>query len=201
MTGETCGLILSLLICCCCCPAWGQGLVRIQVLEGEGVVNGAGARSTRPIVAQLTDETGRPLEGVAVSFRLPEEGPGGVFETGLKTDVVITTAEGRAAVHGIRWNRIAGPFQIRITAVKGESRAGTVCSQYISDTPVKSSAVGMRSGKTKWLAMVAVATGGAAAAGIWASKGAASRAPGAVVAPPPVVSTSIGLPTLTVTRP
>jgi hypothetical protein len=175
--------------------------VRIQVLEGEGVVNGAGARSTRPIVAQLTDETGRPLEGVAVSFRLPEEGPGGSFETGMKTDVVITTAEGRAAVHGIRWNRIAGPFQIRITAVKGESRAGAVCSQYISDAPVKSSAIAPGSGKTKWLAMVAVAAGGVAAAGVLAAKGASSRAPGAVAAPPSVVLTSVGMPTLTLTRP
>jgi hypothetical protein len=175
--------------------------VRIQVLEGEGAVNGAGARSTRPIVAQLTDETGRPLEGVAVSFRLPEEGPGGQFETGMKTEVVITTADGRAAVHGIRWNRIAGPFQIRITAVKGESRAGAVCSQYISDTPVKSAAIGNGSGKTKWIAIIAAAAGGAAAAGVLTAKGATSHAPGAVAAPPSVVSTSIGMPTLTVTRP
>jgi hypothetical protein len=117
----------------------------------------------------------------------------------MKTEIVITTADGRAAVHGVRWNSVAGPFQIRITAVKGESRAGTVCSQYISTTPAKSSAASMGSGK-KWLAMVAIATGGAAAAGIWAGKGAAQRAPSAVAAPP-ATPTSIGMPTLTVTRP
>ena len=46
------------------------------------------------IAVQLTDETGRPLEGVAVSFRMPEEGPGGSFESGMKTEIAITAADG-----------------------------------------------------------------------------------------------------------
>ena len=98
-----------------------------------------------------------------MSFRMPEEGPGGTFEGGMKTEIAITAADGRAAVRGIRWNRIAGPFQIRVTAAKGESRAGAICSQYISDTPVAKSPHSSRSGKTKWIALAAIAAGGAAA--------------------------------------
>ena len=33
----------------------------------------------------------------------------------------------------MQWNRTSGPFEIRITAVKGQARAGTVSSQFLSD--------------------------------------------------------------------
>jgi hypothetical protein len=173
------------------------------MIEGDGAVNAAGAKSQRPIAVQLTDETGRPLEGIAVSFRLPEEGPGGAFESGMKTEVVITTAEGRAAVHGIRWNRISGPFQIRITAAKGESRAGFICSQYISDAPLSKPSVSISSGgisRMKWLAVAALAAGGAAAAGMTVARGAVPQP----AAQPPVAAAQpvqIGLPTLSIVRP
>jgi hypothetical protein len=181
-------------------PLFSQTLLRIQMLEGEGVVNAAGSRSQRPIVVQLTDETGRPLEGIAVSFRMPEEGPGGVFESGMKTEVVITTADGRAAVHGIRWNRTSGPFQIRITAAKGESRAGTICSEYISEAPVsRSSFLAPGSQKKKWITILAIAAGGATAAGMAALKSSpqAQTTPIAAGSQP----VQVGLPTLSITRP
>ncbi|HYP04635.1 MAG TPA: hypothetical protein VER03_00240 [Bryobacteraceae bacterium] len=171
------------------------------MLEGEGVVNAAGARSQRPIAVQLTDETGKPLEGIAVSFRLPEEGPGGAFESGMKTEVVITSADGRAAVHGIRWNRTPGPFQIRITAAKGESRAGSICSQYISDSPVGKASVSTRGGggMKKWIAVASIAAGGAVVAGLTVGKTAATQQPGQ----PPAVAQpiQIGTPTISVARP
>jgi hypothetical protein len=180
------------------CPAFSQSLLRIQILEGEGAVNGAGSKSDRPLSVQLTDETGRPLEGVAVSFRMPEEGPGGSFESGMKTEIAITAADGRAAVHGIRWNRIAGPFQIRVTAAKGESRAGAICSQYISDTPAAKSARSAGSGKKKWIVIAAIAAGGAAA-GMAVGKGSAAQQ---ASAPPVAVQpVQIGIPTITIGRP
>jgi hypothetical protein len=140
------------------------------------------------------------LEGIAVSFRLPEEGPGGAFESGMKTEVVITSADGRAAVHGIRWNRNPGPFQIRITAAKGESRAGSICSQYISDTPVgKAFASAGAGGKKKWIVMAAIAAGGAAAAVMVLGKGAP---PTQTTQSPTVVQpVQVGLPTISIGKP
>jgi hypothetical protein len=173
-------------------------LLRLQILDGEGVVNSAGSKSDRPLAVQLTDETGRPLEGVAVSFRMPEEGPGGSFESGMKTEIAITAADGRAAVHGIRWNRIAGPFQIRVTAAKGESRAGAVCSQYISDTPATKTSRSGSFGKKKWIAIAAVAAGGAAA-GLAAGRGSAAKQTPAPSAPSTPVQ--IGIPTISIGRP
>ena len=178
-----------------------QSLLRIQMIEGEGLVNAAGTRSQRPIAVQLTDETGRPLEGIAVSFRLPEEGPGGSFESGMKTEVVITTADGRAAIHGIRWNQIPGPFQIRVTAAKGESRAGTICSQYISAAPSGKASVSLSGrSKKKWLTMAAIAAGGATVVGVAALR-ASPQAQQATQAPAVAQPVQIGLPTLSITRP
>jgi hypothetical protein len=37
---------------------------------------------------EITDETGKPISGAAVSFHLPEDGPGGTFASGLRTDLV-----------------------------------------------------------------------------------------------------------------
>ena len=52
-----------------------------------------------------------------------------MFSTGGRTEIAATHADGRAAVWGMQWNRTAGPFEIRITAVKGQARAGVVSSQ------------------------------------------------------------------------
>jgi hypothetical protein len=60
-------------------------IIQLRVIEGEGAVYAPGSRATRGITVQVTDETGQPLEGVAVSFRLPEEGAGGTFASGLRT--------------------------------------------------------------------------------------------------------------------
>jgi hypothetical protein len=129
---------------------------------------------------------------------MPEEGPSGTFEGGMKTDIAITAADGRAAVRGIRWNRIAGPFQIRVTAAKGESRAGAICSQYISDTPVAKSPRSSHTGKTKWIALAAIAAGGAAA-GLAVGGG----KPQHPALPPPVAAqpVQIGIPTISIGRP
>ena len=50
-------------------------IVQIRVVEGDGAIYALGSRSGRPLTVQITDETGKPASGAAVSFRLPEEGP------------------------------------------------------------------------------------------------------------------------------
>jgi hypothetical protein len=168
------------------------------MLEGEGVVNSAGSKSERPISVQLTDETGKPLEGVAVSFRLPEEGPSGIFEGRGKTEIVVTTPDGRAAARGIRWNRIPGSFQVRITAARGESRAGTICSQYISDVPAAKATGSRGKSKGKWIAIAAIAGGAAAGLVVGMGGGAQSPAgtPSATASP-----VQIGPPTISLGKP
>lgn len=142
-------------------------IVQLKVIEGEGTVYRTGGRATRGLTVLVTDETGQPVERAAVSFRLPDEGPSGLFSSGLRTEVVTTGPDGRATVWGMQWNKAAGPVEIRVTAVKDQARAGIVATQYLSDTiEPKAGGEGVftatHKGHAKWI-LVAIAAGGAAA--------------------------------------
>jgi hypothetical protein len=194
--------------------AAGQtAILQIRMVEGEGTVHAPGSRSARPLTVEVTDDTGKPVEGAAVSFHLPEAGPGGTFPNGLRTAVVTTDAHGRASVRGIQANRIPGRFQIRIVASKEQARAGMVSFQYVGEgrgaaapAPTASAAPrpvsqpAAKSGRHtgRWIA-IAVLVGGAAAAGLIAGhSGSSSGTP--PTAPPPAAPT-IGQPTIVVGRP
>ncbi len=136
--------------------------LEIRTLQGEGAVQPAGRRVVAPLSVLVTDEIGRPVAGAAVTFRLPEEGPGGVFASGLKTEVMRTGPDGRATVHEIRWNRMAGPVRIRVTAVHGEARAGTIVHQYLSSSAPPAGQGLTRSSGRRWVKLAAMAAGAAA---------------------------------------
>jgi hypothetical protein len=178
--------------------AWGAdapSILTIRVAEGDGAAYPIGARATRGLTVLVTDETGRPVEGATVSFTLPAEGPGGVFSSGGRTEIAATRADGRAAVWGMQWNRTAGLFEIRITAVKGQARAGVVSSQSLSNAPEVRDATpekihaGWRSHKLLWISL---GVAGAAAVGV---AGIAARKPSAAAASS-VTPLKIGTPTI-----
>jgi hypothetical protein len=86
----------------------------------------------RPLIVEVTDETGARVEGAIVSFLAPEDGVSGTFRNGLKTEILITNGDGRVSLRGFETGGLAGPFQIRMTVAKGEARSGTVSTQYIA---------------------------------------------------------------------
>lgn len=171
-----------------------SAILQLQVIEGEGAIFQAGSRPSRPLVVQVTDETGRPVAGAAVSFRLPDQDTTGAFRTGMKTEVVVTKPDGRASAHGIEWGRFPGSVRVRVTAAKQEARAGTVINVYISEGGGTKAARG-RGIKWRW---VAVAAGGAAAGVAAFSRGGAVAARANPVATP---SVQVGVPTITVRQP
>jgi hypothetical protein len=151
-------------------PSYASVIVQLKVIEGEGTVYRTGTRATRGLTVLVTDEAGKPVANAAVSFRLPEDGAGGVFSSGLRTEVITTGADGRATVWGMQWNKTAGPVEIRITAVKDQARAGLVSTQYLSDSVApKAGGEGAFSAahksRAKWI-LIAAAVGGGAAAGL-----------------------------------
>jgi hypothetical protein len=192
-------VVLAALLMATCQPAVAQvAILQIQVSGGEGAVHGAGARDSRGIAVVVTDETGRPVEGAAVSFHLPDQGPSGTFVNGLRTEVAVTDGRGRAAVHSIEFNRVPGRFQIRIVASKEQARAGTVSFQYIAGPSPGATAATVEGGghhRKKWLIVAAAVVAGAGAAG-----GAM-----ALVRPSPAAGSttilSIGPPSVTVSKP
>jgi len=100
----------------------------------------------------------------------------------------------------MQWNRTAGPFEIRITAVKGQARAGMVSSQSLSNAPdARGTAPGAihaaRGGhKLLWISLVVA---GAAAVGV---AGVAARQTSAGVASS-VTPLKIGTPTISLGSP
>jgi hypothetical protein len=183
-------------------------ILQIRVLEGDGAIHALGSRSSRPLAVQVADETGRPVSGAAVSFRLPDEGPGGVFASGMRTEVVVTGADGRALVWGIQWNRTAGPFQVRVTTVKGQSRAGAVVPQYLSETVAEKTSGGAPAASVghsrgRWFYAVLLVTAGVAAGGAAMglsrySKSAAQPATADALTAP---ATQVGAPMISVGKP
>jgi hypothetical protein len=183
-------------------PALAQvAILQIRVIEGEGAVHLPGSRSSRPITVEITEETGKPVSGAAVSFHLPENGPGGAFVNGLRTDVVITDVQGRASLHGLLANRIPGRFQIRILASKEQARAGTVSFQYVAEPKGGAPFVSASAGHRKWIALAAAVAGGAAAS-LLATRGRSTASSSPAVSIVPVVPVvSIGAPSITVGKP
>jgi hypothetical protein len=181
-------------------PLSASVIVQLKVVEGEGSVYRTGTRATRGLTVLVTDETGKPVENAAVSFRLPDEGATGLFSSGLRTEVVMTAANGRATVWGMQWNKIPGPVEIRVTTVKDQARAGIVSTQYLSDAIApKAGGEGTFStshkSRTKWVLIAAAAGGAVAGVAFGRSKGTTA------VASPPATSISIGSPSITIGHP
>jgi hypothetical protein len=184
------------------CPATAQvAILQIQVVEGEGAVHAPGSRSARPLTVAVTDETGKPVPGAAVSFHLPEEGASGTLPSGLRTDVAITDSQGRVSLRGLQVNRIPGRFPIRIVVSKEQARAGALSSQYIAE-PHSGAASTARKGRAKWVVVAALVGGGAAAGVLSAGRRTATALPST---PPPAITApatvTIGQPATTVGRP
>ena len=182
-------------------------ILQIQVVDGEGAVHPPGTHAPRFLAVEVTDETGKPVGGAAVSFHLPEDGPSGTFANGLRTDVATSDSRGHAAVHGVTLNRQPGRFQVRIVAAKEQARAGIVSFQYIAEPAGVAAPAAARAGashRTRWIAIAAMAGGGALAGLLAGRSGSApgsstaQTAPGSPLAAPTL---SIGTPTITIGKP
>jgi hypothetical protein len=191
------------MLCCALAgvvPSNASVIVQLKVVEGDGAAYRNGSRASRGLTVLVTDEAGKPVERAAVSFKLPEEGPSGVFNSGLRTEVVNTGPDGRAAVGWI-WNKTSGPVQIRITAIKDQARAGIISTQYLSDAVAthaggEGSFTASHKGRTKWILIGLAAVAGGAAAGFVLAR---SHSPSSSTTAPAGVS--IGTPSIIVGHP
>jgi hypothetical protein len=166
--------------------------LNIRIVDGEGQKYAMGSRATRGVSVEITDDSGKPVEGATVTFLLPEQGPGGVFANGTKIEVTSSRADGTAQVWGMQWNHTPGSFEIRIVAAKEDVHAGTVCPLSLADfgDTQAANAVSAKHSGHKWL-WIALGAGAAAGAGL------AARS--FVSSPPQVVNTvKIGAPTVSI---
>src|SRR5215469_1389837 len=116
---------LSVWIALTAIPLRSQEMLNLIVVEGEGAINNIRQRTARETIVQVEDENRKPVAGAVVVFSLPSQGAGGTFANGAQTLTVTTDAQGRAVAQGLRANRIAGKWEMRINASAG-NRTGVV---------------------------------------------------------------------------
>jgi len=155
-------------------------LLRVRAIDSDGTARAAGSRSAG-LAVEVTDGSGQPVPGAVVTVRLPDDGPSGSFASGLSSTILTTGADGRASTSPISWNRLAGTAEIRITAVSGRLRAGTIASCRLSEPELEKAAVAPETeghgarvivkqhasgggSHLKWILIGAAAAGAAAAA-------------------------------------
>lgn len=92
------------------------------------------------ITIQVRDENGRPVQDAAVAFRFPDTSASGTFADGTQSAVAYTDASGTAHVEGIRWIASSGSVPVRITASKGNSHAGLLFEEKLSESVVPTAA-------------------------------------------------------------
>ena len=83
---------------------------------------------SRWLAVEATEETGRRWRRPG-QFSPAGKWPGGVFGFGLRTEVAITDARGRATLHSVQFNRVSGRFHMQIVASKEQARAGILSFQ------------------------------------------------------------------------
>jgi hypothetical protein len=131
-----CVLLISLLFANLMQGQDAAPALRITVISGDGARQNVNQRArVEPIepVVQVADAKGVPVTGAEVVFTLPDQGPGGTFEGGSKTQTITTDAQGRAAAHGIVLNRQKGTYTIRVTASdRGRSGNATISQTSVS---------------------------------------------------------------------
>lgn len=184
--------------------------LQIRVEDGDGLTYTTGSRATRGVTVQITGDSGDPVDGATVTFTLPENGPGGVFSSGSRSETLTTHADGRASVWGMRWNRQAGSVSVIITASKGQAHAGTVCSLRLTESAGgQSISSGGSSHKWLWIALAAAGAAGAGVA-VAAKNGSTGTSCSSTVVLPqsncsstltPLGVTVIGNPTIVVSHP
>ena len=159
------------------------------VVEGQGVIHNVRERQSRDAaVIRVEDASQQPVAGAAVTFTLPAQGAGGAFLNGEKTLVVTTDAQGRAVARGMKPNNQPGKFEMRVTVSHQGQTASATVTQF--NMAVQASKPGGGSGK--WIAIVAVIGGGAAAGAVYATRGSQSSTPSQPARPPLTISAGSG---------
>jgi hypothetical protein len=184
-------LIFLLLFNFLCLPMLSQEpQLRILIVEGDGAINNIKQRVNVEPVVEVRDENQKLVEGAAIVFFLPAQGPSGTFSNGSKTLTTSTDRLGRAMATGIHPNTQTGRFDIRVSAsYRGQTASAVITQTNISGA--KPGGGGMSLGTKAWI--ILAICGGAVAGGVIAAthKSSSSSSSG----PPPIVITP-GTPTV-----
>jgi hypothetical protein len=153
----------------CLVLAQAPGKLNLVIVEGEGAINNVKQRTVRPTIVEVQDENHKPVGGVAVTFLLPNNGPGGVFTSGAKSATIVSDSTGRAAMPRFQPNS-AGQFQIHVNASHQGNQASLIIAQ--SNVIAAGAAAAAGGGSLKLILIIGgIAAAGAAGAAIGLTRG------------------------------
>lgn len=164
--------------------------LKVMALAGDGEMNDLERKIMAPLVVDVLDQNGRPVEGAAVVFRFPLNGPSASFSNGEKARTVRTNADGQAAAVDWIANGEVGKFQIRVNASRGNELGEVVISMSnvnrITEDK-KSKGKHKSAWSSRWVKIgIAAGAAGAVAGIVLATRGGST----------PTVSASPGIPTI-----
>lgn len=138
--------------------------LKVTALAGNDEMNDLESHVMAPLVIQVLDQNGRPVEGAEVVFRFPLNGPGATFRGGNTSVTVRTNGQGQAAAVNWMANDQTGKFSVHATATYGNQMGEVTISMTNVPRIVEE---GKKGGKrTSWysskLAKFALFGGGAA---------------------------------------
>lgn len=90
--------------------------VTIRPVNGDGMELVVGSATTKDVIVEILDSTGKPLAGVPVAFVFPGAGrTGGATELNQYLSTAVSDGQGRASVH-IKPSGPVGAWNLRVTA-------------------------------------------------------------------------------------
>lgn len=181
--GSCASAVCLLLINVWTAPVWAQDQqpkLEITIVEGDGAINNIKERVNREPIVQVEDENHKPVAGAAVVFFLPNQGASGTFADGTRSLTITTDAQGRAVARGIRFNRVPGQMQIRVTATSnGQTATATITQTNVAAAAAGGAAVATGLSITaKVLIIVGIVAAGATVGAVVATHGGSSSSPG-----------------------
>jgi hypothetical protein len=120
--------LISVVLCACLAvgelgvtSAAPQQGVTIRVVSGNGMELVVGSTTTKEIVVEVVDGTGKPLAGVPVAFVFPGAGrTGGSTELNQYLSTAASDDQGRASVR-VKASGPVGAWNLRVTAGSGNA--------------------------------------------------------------------------------
>jgi hypothetical protein len=118
--------------------------IRVLILAGQDEIHNVNRKlHTQPVV-EVQDQNRNPVQGAAVVFTLPSQGPGGTFENGSNMLTTTTDHLGRATASGVRLNKQLGPITIHVTAsAHGQTATALITQTTVSGTPASGGTLGV----------------------------------------------------------
>jgi hypothetical protein len=96
-------------------PSSAQKL-NIRLVEGQGAINVIDDKTDRHFAILLEERYGVPRKEIPVTFTAPSTGASGSFKGDSRSITVKTDKRGYAVARGFRPNKVAGKYNIAVTA-------------------------------------------------------------------------------------